>query len=396
MLPKLINRSPDIMKLRNEGYEVSINGAHLIISNVPYVNQASKVCYGTLVSEISIAQGRAVKPRTHVIHFAGDLPCNKDGAIIESIRNSSKPATVGGVEIDHTFSNKPPNGYVDYYHKISQYVAIISNPARAIDKSVTAKTFKVVEEEDEEYSLHYVDTNSARVQIDSISRKLIGLKIGIVGLGGTGSYILDLVAKTLVEEIHLFDKDFFLQHNAFRAPGAPSRKMLLGKKKTKVSYLQGIYSKMHKGIKVHPYNIDQGNLGLLDGLDFVFICIDKSEPKKYISAYLIEKKVPFIDVGMGIDRIDDALEGMLRVTLCTPNFTGSIEEKKRVSFADADAEDEYSTNIQIAELNLINAGLAVLKWKKYFGIYHDQSNEHHLTLTISLNSILNEDRKTDT
>ena len=43
-----------------------------------------------------------------------------------------------------------------------------------------------------------------------------------MGLGGTGSYVLDLVAKTPVWEIHLFDGDAFLQHNAFRSPGAPS------------------------------------------------------------------------------------------------------------------------------------------------------------------------------
>jgi hypothetical protein len=37
------------------------------------------------------------------------------------------------------------------------------------------------------------------------------------GLGGTGSYILDLVSKTPVNEILLFDSDDFLQHNAFRS-----------------------------------------------------------------------------------------------------------------------------------------------------------------------------------
>ena len=47
-------------------------------------------------------------------------------------------------------------------------------------------------------------------------------KIIILGLGGTGSYILDLVAKTPVKEIHLYDGDTFYQHNAFRSPGAPS------------------------------------------------------------------------------------------------------------------------------------------------------------------------------
>lgn len=394
MLPKLIDHSPDIMKLRNEGYEVSINGAFIVISNVPYVNTAKEICYGTLVSEISIAQGRAVKPQTHVLHFAGDLPCNKDGVVIEAIRNSSKFNTLGGVDINHTFSNRPPNGYTDYYHKMTQYIAIISNPARAIDKLVTAQTFKVIEDKDEEYSLYYLDTNSSRVAIDTISKKLMGLKIGIIGLGGTGSYILDLVAKTLVEEIHLFDRDYFLQHNAFRSPGAPSLKMLNGRKRRKVTYLDGIYSKMHRGIKVHPVYIEEDNLDLLEELDFVFMGIDKSTPKKFISAYLIKKEIPFIDVGMGVDRIDDALEGLLRVTLCTPKFKSSVEDMKRVSFADGDEDDEYSTNIQIAELNLINAGLAVLKWKKYFGVYHDQEGEHNATFTISLNSILNEDNDT--
>jgi hypothetical protein len=35
-------------------------------------------------------------------------------------------------------------------------------------------------------------------------------KIAIIGLGGTGSYVLDLAAKTPVKEIHLFDGDKFL------------------------------------------------------------------------------------------------------------------------------------------------------------------------------------------
>ena len=55
-------------------------------------------------------------------------------------------------------------------------------------------------------------------------RRLAGDRIGIVGLGGTGSYILDYVSKTRVVEIHLFDGDGYQQHNAFRAPGATTRR----------------------------------------------------------------------------------------------------------------------------------------------------------------------------
>ena len=71
-----------------------------------------------------------------------------------------------------------------------------------------------------------------------------GERVAIVGLGGTGSYVLDFVAKTPVQEIHLFDGDEFLTHNAFRAPGAASLEALRRKPK-KVDYLAAIYSNMH-------------------------------------------------------------------------------------------------------------------------------------------------------
>ena len=77
-------------------------------------------------------------------------------------------------------------------------------------------------------------------------------KVAIVGVGGTGSYVLDLVAKTPVREIHLFDGDDFLQHNAFRAPGAPSLEQLVAKPK-KASYFKAIYDKMRTGIFVHEF-----------------------------------------------------------------------------------------------------------------------------------------------
>ena len=64
----------------------------------------------------------------------------------------------------------------------------------------------------------YEDTASSHaLDIVAINAKLKPLRIVIVGLGGTGSYVLDFVAKTPVKEIHLFDGDTFLQHNAFRS-----------------------------------------------------------------------------------------------------------------------------------------------------------------------------------
>lgn len=72
-----------------------------------------------------------------------------------------------------------------------------------------------------------------------------------LGTGGTGGgYILDLVAKTPVREIRLFDDDDFLSHNAFRVSGAPSLEELRDAP-NKVHYLKGIYERMHLGIVAH-------------------------------------------------------------------------------------------------------------------------------------------------
>ena len=83
---------------------------------------------------------------------------------------------------------------------------------------VTARIFR--EPEDKEDSVFkYVETASDRVGIGRLTERLAEEKMAIVGLGGTGAYVLDLVAKTPVREIRLFDGDEFLQHNGLPFTG---------------------------------------------------------------------------------------------------------------------------------------------------------------------------------
>ena len=73
---------------------------------------------------------------------------------------------------------------------------------------------------------------------------------------------------------------------------------------------------------------------------------------------------------------DDALGGILRVTTSTVQNREHVKAKHRIPFSDGDGNDEYSRNIQIADLNTLNAALAVIKWKKLFGFYRDLDHEH--------------------
>src|SRR5690606_31488456 len=149
------------------------------------------------------------------------------------------------------FSSKPADGYRDYYHKVSSYAAIIGHPAESLDQSAMICTHRVRSSEaDEDSPFAYPDTASTKACIAATTNHLSGLKIAVVGLGGTGSYTLDLLAKCPVAEIHLFDGDFFQQHNAFRSPGAPEEAALHGCTK-KVDWFAGIYLMLHSVITAH-------------------------------------------------------------------------------------------------------------------------------------------------
>ena len=390
MSQQLINHSIDLKRLRDDGYEIEVRNGYLLVHHIPYVNQARQVAFGILISELTLSSTfQTARPSNHVIYFQGEHPCDKNGAIISAISHASPNQQLfPGFIANHSFSNKPPNGYADYYEKVKTYADIISSQAKAIDPSVTEKTFRVLAEVNDPSSVFtYWDSNSSRANILNISQKLSNQRIAIIGLGGTGAYILDLVAKCPVQEIHLFDGDDFLQHNAFRSPGAATIE-ILNKHLKKVEYYKNVYSSMHKGIVSHSEFISEENVNMLQDFNCVFISIDKGSIKKSIIDYLISQNTLFIDVGMGIEKVDDSLIGMLRVTSGTSSKHKHIVN--RISLND-DPNEAYNSNIQIAELNSLNASLAVIKWKKYFGFYNDLEKEYHTTYSINVSQLLNDE-----
>jgi ThiF family len=387
MSHQLISLSPDLNRLREEGYFVEIVGGKLLLREIPYVNSKCQVRTGTLISTLNMAGDVAQYAGDHVVSFNGEYPCNANGTAIDQISHQSFDMDLGdGVTARHTFSSKPANGYNDYYHKMTTYAAIISGAAAVLQPGISARKFCVPDEK-ENNVFNYVETASDRAGIGALTKNLAAEKVGIVGVGGTGSYVLDLIAKTPVQEIHLYDGDTFFQHNAFRTPGAPSIDELREAPR-KVDYLAGIYSKMHRKIFPHALTINSENLRLLEGLSFVFVCIDGGTEKRQIFKKLETLGVPFIDVGMGLELVEGSLGGILRVTASTPEKRGHIYQG--LIALDGGLEDNiYSSNIQVADLNALNAALAVIKWKKIREFYRDLDREFHSTYTTDGNMLLN-------
>src|SRR5690606_18288945 len=112
-----------------------------------------------------------------------------------------------GLISECTCSMKPlENGgkYPDFYAKVTKYVAAISGHATAVDPSAKATVFRPVPADADDGPFKYLNTASSRAGIDVLNAKLREERLAIVGLGGTGAYVLDFVAKTEVEAIHLF------------------------------------------------------------------------------------------------------------------------------------------------------------------------------------------------
>lgn len=388
MSQQLINRSPDLKQLRDDGFDMEIRSGHLLVKDVPYLGERGDVSKGTLVMVLTLAPGDlTAPPDNHVAYWIGGCPHERAGVPLRQINQRGRVQRAPDLVVDITISSKPVyGGYANYAEKVTTYVGMISGPAQAIEPNVTAQTFPPISSDSPGSVFQYLDSASSRAGIGAISEKLSRQKIGIVGLGGTGSYILDFVAKTPVEEIHLFDGDRFLQHNAFRSPGAPSIETFTVPI-TKAAHFKAEYSRMHKAIHAHDYAVDTTNRDQLRGLTFVFLCVDAPMAKPAIVAGLEEFGIPFVDVGMDVLLADNSLCGVLRVTTSTPEQRDHF--RQRVSFGEA-WDGVYRQNVQIAELNAMNAALAVIRWKKLCGFYIDLEHELHTTYTLDGNAVDND------
>ena len=382
MSPELISRREDLQRLVAEGYELEARSGYVVLHRVPYVTSERTVRYGQLVCAIA----ETGPPPDHTMYFAGEYPCDDTAAPIEALRHSSNRQELAeGLWVDHYFSARPVAGsYEDYHQKMTHYEQVIGRCARRIDPGAVARAGQLVLSSDPHDPFVFMETASSRAGITRLNERLSGDRIGIVGLGGTGSYILDYVSKTRVAEIHLFDGDQFAQHNAFRAPG-PTTAEELGGKPNKAQLYGERYAKMRSGIVAHEFNVEPNNVHMLGNLDFVFVAVDNNETRGWLLPALVEKGIPFVDVGMGIERTDNKLLGVVRTSFCETLRSSSARRGER-RLRDI---GQYARNVQIVELNALNAALAVIRWKKYRTFYLDLGLEDRSTYTLDGNHMSN-------
>jgi len=391
MFLELANHNDDLKRLLEKGYAVTEDHGHLVVRDIPYLDNNAQLQIGAIVSLMSDIDGKKVKPQDHQIFFSGSHPCEMDGTPMKGLgggpNNLVLPSSPD-VQVQRSFSNKltDANGqmrdYTDFFEKIEHYVRIISGPA--IEKYKRSPyTFRLVEETPTKSVFKFRDTLTSRAQIVDLSSKFANDVVAVIGLGGTGSYVLDFLVKMPVKEIRGFDFDDFHVHTTYRSPGrltANDEYSELGKNKAEVYGSR--YENFRDGLRFEPKYINADSLESLSAVTFAFVCVDQGKSRAGIFDLLISNHIPFIDVGMGLKRSQEGpLDGTLRATYYSVEDGQRLRDLGLAELVD-DPADEYKVHIQTAELNALNATLAVIKFKQIRGFYADRDALNSLVVQV--------------
>jgi hypothetical protein len=379
---KLVNHNDDIQRLVEKGYAVGFDSNYLIVRDIPYLDEQRQSQLGAIVAKLVFVDNDHVTQDDHQIYFAGGVPHDIDGTPIANLAGGPTQIPLSeaasDVVVQRSFSNKPTatGKFEDFFEKIESYVGIISGPAIELHNA-NPYTFRTIETvPDSIFKLH--DTLTSRAEIADLSAKFSNDIVAIIGLGGTGAYVLDLLVKTPVREIRAFDPDAFHVHNAFRSPGKVEQSEF---NKTKAEVYHYRYDDFRHGLVIQPKFIDASCEADFAGITFAFVCVDKGSSRAGIFDLLIAKGIPFIDVGMGLKRKDDSLNGMLRTTYYSAENGQQVCDLGLAETMD-DPDDIYRANIQIGELNALNACLAVIKFKQLRGFYFEENCNYNLLFEI--------------
>lgn len=226
------------------------------------------------------------------------------------------------------------------------------------------------------------NTFEARAGMASIQDRVRGQSVAIIGLGGTGSYILDQVAKTPVSNIHLLDSDKVDWHTLFRAPGAPTAEEIESVRNgtmLKVDYYRSKYAPLRKYIQAHPVQVDSTSMwrDFLSAypIDYAFVCIDQetdtdSPRRDAVYLALSETQVPFVDSGVNISVESGTVAGSVTTSAYE---AGSTAWETAVPNARVAGEHPGYRNSQLPEVNAMAASLAVMEWRRRTGQYSSES-----------------------
>jgi len=382
---KLVSHNQDLRRLVKAGFAVAFDSNHLVVRDIPYLDDKLELRWGAFVTKLEFVNENEVIQQNHQVFFAGSHPHEVDKTAVRLLGAGAAQlqlsAACQDVVVQLAFSCKPVKGqkYDDFFHKIETYLSRVSGPAMH-KYGANPYTYRTVETVAVDPIFKFQDTMTSLAGIGDLSSKFKDDVVAVIGAGGTGAYILDFLVKTAVPEIRVFDADRFHVHNAFRSPGG-ARADEFGMNKADLYAAR--YASFRHGLSAAQKFVDGSCADDFKGVTFAFVCVDKGSARAEIFELLLKLKTPFIDVGIGLKRKENrTLNGMLRTTYYSAEDGTRTRDLGLADLRD-NPNDEYATNIQISELNALNACLAVIKFKQLRGFYFEESALFNLLFEIA-------------
>ena len=144
------------------------------------------------------------------------------------------------------------------------------------------------------------------------------LKIGVVGCSGTGSIVIELLARNCIGELVIVDPDIIEQKNLNRVLNATlsDAKRLC----SKVGVLKKAIQELGMGTKVSDYQSttsDKEVISALKNCDILFGCVDSAIGRYHLDCISSAYIIPYFDVGV---RIDADKEGGVSQAIMTAHY----------------------------------------------------------------------------
>lgn len=221
------------------------------------------------------------------------------------------------------------------------------------------------------------ETYSRQVLALSIEgqRKIQRVKVGVVGVGGTGSHVVQQLAQLGVSKFVLVDANLIEESNRSRVVGSRPADSTMSRPKVIVmkQLVKGI-NRESQVICIEKMIDSTEAIAALRNADVVFCCTDNLASRGILNAFAYQYLVPVVDMGVEVQPDEEGTIRRVsgRVTVLLPDgaclrcldildpekVRGEIEEDQRLSYLGA----EEAPSPAVISLNGVVASLAVTEF----------------------------------
>lgn len=151
-----------------------------------------------------------------------------------------------------------------------------------------------------------------------VQRVLSRLHVGIVGVGGTGSAVLEQLIRLGVGTVSVYDAEAFESSNVNRVYGSGTGDQ--GRAKTEIASRASQRIGLGTVLNIFPSHIDHERTAkTLRDCDMVFGCTDKQAPRGVLCRLALRYLIPVIDVAAKIHSENGIIRDVIgRVTVLMP------------------------------------------------------------------------------